>query len=69
LKTQDGDPSLNPLHDAYVKEVTARYQKLIANMQTADGRASLKLREQARKDKASGMFEGGGPLPILTPMP
>jgi hypothetical protein len=69
LKSQDGDPSLNPLHDAYIKEITARYQTLTAAMQTADGRASLKAREQARKDRAAQMFDGRGPLPILTPTP
>jgi hypothetical protein len=65
LKTTDGDPSLVPLHDAYIKDVTARYQTLTAQMQTANGRTALKALEAARKKSADAMFPGGGPLPIL----
>jgi hypothetical protein len=66
LKTQDGDASLGPLHDAYMTEVTQRYQALAAKMQTPEGRDELKTRETAKKKAASAMFNGGGPLPILT---
>jgi hypothetical protein len=69
LKTQDGDPSLQPLHDAYIKEVTARYQTLVAQMQSPDARKGLKALEAARKSRANDMFEDGGPLPILTATP
>jgi hypothetical protein len=68
LDTQDGDDALTPVHDAYVKEVAARYATLTAQMQTPDGRSALKTRAAAKQKKGSDMFDGGGPLPVLTEM-